>query len=154
MKALCLFSLVFLGVLFFPTSTAAQNNCYCGNCNGSGWTERLDVCNYCVAGSTSCLLCGGRGFFKCTQCMGFGTVYVKCGTCYGTGRVDGERCESCSGTGEFQEVCSGCDGTGNISCYRCGGNGAQTCTMCNGTGQTTWRDPCSVCSQTGRVPCE
>ena len=57
---------------------------------------------------------------------------VKCPTCEGDGRVEGQSCDMCPGTGKIA------DGKGGeIRCPLCAGTGKQIgeCPICRGTGE-------------------
>lgn len=91
------------------------------------------------------------------------SVFRRCGTCTGSGRVS---CSSCSGHGK--RTCGGCGGSGSRSetvthtrwngrtnethsqivrrtCFSCGGGGRVVCTGCGGSGKQT----CGACSGHG-----
>jgi hypothetical protein len=142
-------------VLLLAGVSVSAQDCPCNKCSGTGWEEVEELCNIC-GGSTlvTCIRCNGKGTELCTFCFESGVVSVNCGTCGGSGKVEGETCGTCSGSGKVNEKCTNCDGRGRLPCGRCGESGNEGCTMCFGTGKKIWKYPCSKCGQTGKMPCE
>lgn len=65
----------------------------CGKCNGLGHDPK--------AGTSVCLVCGGRGEIKENRTTFFGNFsQVKtCSSCFGTGQIPNKICEICKGKG-------------------------------------------------------
>lgn len=99
-----------------------DGNITCQICGGDGWFDIAGV------GLLPCIWCGGsisdwtggRGWYGCPLCGGFGGTP-------GSGGIGGW----CS-NGKIS--CLGCGGDGNVTCGLCGGEGKLTCPICNGDG--------------------
>ncbi len=58
----------------------------------------------------------GRAYENaCLECAGTGKAKVKCGKCFGGGRVSGAPCAACGGTGSAEAACPKCAGSGKKS---------------------------------------
>lgn len=114
----------------------------CSTCLGEGWVK----CPKCKNGYNDCVPCKTIGHFDCKNCESFwGNVkgMVKCTSCNGKGKKDGQRCQNCQGKGKIE--CPKCHGRKIIECKPCGGRGKIPCSTCG----TTDRVTCSPCDGTG-----
>jgi len=92
----------------------------CESCSGQGRKKHQD--RECTC---KCPTCGGvRGTITCQRCGGSGkrAVFMRCGTCTGSGQT---QCPSCRGLLR-NPACLECRGTGEIP--------APPCSKCNGAG--------------------